>query len=333
MAKDDMRLTSSEITSLWVQYIQETMAICISKYVLATVKDNEVRSLFKFCLELSEKHLKTLKKLLNDESFPLPNGFTEKDVNLKAPPLFTDFFWLEYIHDMTTHGLSGYSTSYRRSIRKDIRNYYYQCNMDAMDVYNRSIDILLSKGLYERDPYFSTPQKTEFITDIAYAMNIFGKKRPLNSMEVGNIYSNLRKSILVKAILLGFQQVTQDKKVHKFMNDGLNICAKHIDIFSSILHEENLHSPRLLDTQVTTSTISPFSDKLMLFHIGFMFNLAMVYYATAMAESMRIDIIGHCEASMLRDLKIATTWGNIMIEKGWIEKPPEANDRKELPNN
>ena len=40
-------------------------------------------------------------------------------------------------------------------VRKDIRDHYYQCNIDAMDVYNRSIDILLSKGIYERDPYFS----------------------------------------------------------------------------------------------------------------------------------------------------------------------------------
>jgi len=33
------RLTSSEITSLWTQYIQDTMSVCISKYVLAKVKD------------------------------------------------------------------------------------------------------------------------------------------------------------------------------------------------------------------------------------------------------------------------------------------------------
>jgi Protein of unknown function (DUF3231) len=71
----------------------------------------------------------------------------------------------------------------------------------------------------------------------------------------------------------------------------------------------------------------------MLFHAGFMFNLAMIYYSNAMAASMRVDVIAHCEASILRDLKLTTSWGNIMIERGWIEKPPQANDRKELPNN
>ncbi|WP_411239888.1 DUF3231 family protein [Priestia filamentosa] len=52
---------------------------------------------------------------------------------------------------MTTYGLSGHSMSFSGSVWKDIRHYYYQCNMYAMDVYNKSIDILLSKGSYERD--------------------------------------------------------------------------------------------------------------------------------------------------------------------------------------
>ncbi|WP_216700821.1 DUF3231 family protein [Priestia filamentosa] len=332
MTMNDDRLTSSEITNLWIQYIRETMAICISNYVLATVKDSEIRTLFKFCLELSEKHFEVLKKFLNKENFPLPIGFTDKDVNLEAPPLFTDLFWLQYIHTMTTHGLSGYSMSFSSSVRKDIRNHYYQCNIDTMEVYNQSIDILLSKGIYERDPYFSTPQNPGFITELGYAIDVLGKKRHLNTMEAGNIYINLRKSIVAKGIILGFQQVTKDKKIRKFMEDGLSLLNKHIGIFSSILHEENLHSPRLLDTHVTDSKMAPFSDKLMLFHAGFMFNLGMVYYSNAMAVSMRVDVITHCESSILRDLKLTTSWGNIMIKKGWIEKPPQANDRKKLPD-
>lgn len=102
MAKNNIRLTSPEITNLWVQYIQETMAICISKHVLATVKDSDICALYEFALNRSEKHVKKLKEFFNQENFPVPNGFTDKDVNLNAPSLFTDFFWLEYIHDSIT---------------------------------------------------------------------------------------------------------------------------------------------------------------------------------------------------------------------------------------
>ncbi|MED4218035.1 DUF3231 family protein [Priestia megaterium] len=57
-------MTSSEITSLWAQYIQDTISFCISKYVLAKVKDSEVYSLFEFTLELAEKHLHVLRDIL-----------------------------------------------------------------------------------------------------------------------------------------------------------------------------------------------------------------------------------------------------------------------------
>lgn len=115
-------------------------------------------------------------------------GFTEKDVNVDAPPLFTDVFWLGYMHEMTMHGLAGYSISFSVSTRKDIRDHYFQCNIDAMGIYNKSIEILLSKGIYQQSPYFSTSQRSQSVTEIGYVMDLFGDKRPLNSMEAGNIF-------------------------------------------------------------------------------------------------------------------------------------------------
>ena len=82
--KGNIRLTSTEITNLLTQYEQETMSICIDKYVLATVQDPEVRSLFEFAMGLSEKHVKKIKEFLKKENFPVPNGFTEKDVKYLA---------------------------------------------------------------------------------------------------------------------------------------------------------------------------------------------------------------------------------------------------------
>ncbi|UMZ36133.1 DUF3231 family protein [Priestia megaterium] len=328
-----MRLTSSEITSLWTQYIQDTMAVCINKYVLATVKDPEIYSLYEFTLGISQKHLKALSNIFKSEKLEPPKGFTEKDVNADAPPLFTDVFWLGYMHEMTMHGLAGYSISFSVSARKDIRDHYFQCNIDAMEIYNKSIEILLSKGIYQRSPYFSKSQKSQSVTELGYVMDLFGDKRPLNSMEAGNIYFNLKKSIAAKALVVGFKQVIKDKDIHKFMDNCLHTVNKNINIFSSVLQDENLKPPQLLDSEITNSDIPPFSDKLMVFHAGFLFNLATTYYAAAMVTSMRIDVAGHCDASILRDLKTISSFGRIMIKKGWIEKLPEADDRKELPNN
>jgi hypothetical protein len=57
----------------------------------------------------------------------------------------------------------------------------------------------------------------------------------------------------------------------------------------------------------------------------------MSYYGKALSTSMRVDIIGHCEACILRDLKMTAMCGNIMIKNGWLEKPPEATSRQQLP--
>lgn len=326
-----IRLTTSEITGLWAQYMQNTMSICVSSYVLATVKDPEISSLFKYTLKLSKKHLKMVEDFFETENLDLPNGFTQNDVNLSAPPLFSDDFWLIYIHDMTLHGLAGYTLSFSVSARKDVRDHFYQCNIDTMDLYNKSIEILLSKDLYQRSPYFSTKQKSESPNDLTYVLDLFGDKRPLNSMEAGNIYFNLKKSIVTKTLINGFQQVIQDKEVLKFMEQCLGTITKNIGVFTTLFEEEDLHSPNLLDGETTNSVVPPFSDKLMTFHVGFLFHLAATYYTTAMITSMRLDVLGHCDAAILRDLKIITQFGKLMMKKGWLEKLPVADDRKELP--
>jgi Protein of unknown function (DUF3231) len=37
------RLTASELASLWTQYINDSMNICVKKYVLEKVEDAEIR--------------------------------------------------------------------------------------------------------------------------------------------------------------------------------------------------------------------------------------------------------------------------------------------------
>ena len=50
------------------------MYICFCKYVLATVKDSQIRSLFKFTLDLSEKHLKKQKDFFKKGKLPCTKG-------------------------------------------------------------------------------------------------------------------------------------------------------------------------------------------------------------------------------------------------------------------
>jgi hypothetical protein len=77
-----------------------------------------------------------------------------------------------------------------------------------------------------------------------------------------------------------------------------------------------------LDTQVTNSTVAPFSDKLMVINAGFLLSASISYYGTALVSSLRVDLTGHCEAAILRELKHFLNFGSIVINNGWLEKLP-----------
>jgi hypothetical protein len=85
----------------------DSLAICVFRFLLENVKDKNIREILEFALEFAESHIVKITEFLTQENFPIPKGFTEEDINLNAPPLFTDTFMLVYVHIMTLHGLTG----------------------------------------------------------------------------------------------------------------------------------------------------------------------------------------------------------------------------------
>ncbi|WP_255822193.1 DUF3231 family protein [Halobacillus shinanisalinarum] len=60
MAKRDPRLNSSELSQLWMGYMQDSMTICTMKYFLQIVEDSDIRPVIKQALKLSEAHIPKL---------------------------------------------------------------------------------------------------------------------------------------------------------------------------------------------------------------------------------------------------------------------------------
>jgi hypothetical protein len=86
--KHNISLTSSEIGGLWEAFFQETMSVCLLKYFLHHTKDEEIRVVLTKALDFSNSNIKKIKGIYIKETIPLPDGFSEKDVDLSAPPLF-----------------------------------------------------------------------------------------------------------------------------------------------------------------------------------------------------------------------------------------------------
>lgn len=322
-------LTSSEIANLWSQYMNDSLAICVNKHALQVIDDIEIRSIYEKALQLSINHIESVSKILKQENLAVPVGFTDEDVHLEAPRLFSDSFLLYYLYIMSTHGLSGYNLAVATTTRKDIRQHFIQSNTTATELYDQITDVLLSKGIYSRPPYIPYDH-VDLVKSQNFLTGWLGERRPLNAIEINNIFFNLKKSIMGKVIVIGFSQVARDKEVINYLINAADVAQKHIEIFTSVLQEDDLPAPTQWDSDITTSTVAPFSDKLMMYLAGFLFQTAVGYYGAALATSMRPDIATHYARIISEDLKEGEDWANIMIKNGWLEQVPQAPDRKAI---
>ena len=108
MQKNKTRLTAAEIASLWTSYMNDSMAKCILGFMLKDLKDKEIKGAVQYAYDLTVTHLKKLARFFQQSELPVPNGFSDNDVIMSAPWLFSDIFCLTYITHMARTGLISY---------------------------------------------------------------------------------------------------------------------------------------------------------------------------------------------------------------------------------
>jgi hypothetical protein len=331
--KHHIDLTSAEMANLWTAYINDTMVICVLKYALATVQDTEIRSVLEFALQLSQSHVQQITTIFNEEQIPIPDGFNEnEDLNLQAPPLFTDTFYLTYIHNMAKIGIESYGMALANSSRTDQSQHFTNCLTEYTQLFNQALQVLLSKGNHTRSPHIPKPKQVQYVQKQSYLTGWFGKRRPLNAIEIANIYFSMIRNILGEALVTGFSQVARSQGVRNFMIRGRDISAKHIEIFGSVLSEDHLPPASKWDAEATDSTVAPFSDKLMMFHVTALGSIGVSHYGASLGTSARRDLGALYSRLMAEIVQYAEDGANIMIDNGWLEQPPQAPDRDQLAN-
>ncbi|WP_223701801.1 DUF3231 family protein [Sutcliffiella deserti] len=328
----DVKLSTSEIAHLWGTYINDSMANCVLQYFLKNVDDNDTKGLLQFALKTSQDGLLFLIDLFEKEKFPLPVGFHKQDVNKEASRLFTDEFYLYYLKNMAFIGGSGYSLALGTSARKDVRNFFLQAIQSSSQLYDKTADVLLEKGLFMRPAQINIPTKVDFVTKQSFLTGWFGSRRPLTSVEIMNLSFNIERNELGRSLLTGFQQVARSKEVKEFLSKGVQIASKHVEIFGSILSQSGLPAPMVWNTVATESTDFTFSDKLIMFHSAALTAASTSHYGTSLGTSPRRDIGLHYSRLLMEALKYGEDGAKIMINNGWLEQPPTATDREALKN-
>lgn len=326
----DVRLTSSELSNLWTQYMNDSMSVCFICHSLETVKDKNVRDLLEAALNLSESHLEKINRFFHQDQYPIPIGFTKEDVNLKAPPLFSDSLLLDYFYVMTIIAMTAYAGAIGTSIRNDQRNYFIQCNTETMQLYDKIVKLMLQKGIFNRPPNINAPHDVDFVTKQSFLAGWLGKRRPLNAIEMTGMYFNMQKLIIKIVLEIGFSQVAQSEEVRKYLYRGAELCGSQFETMSAVLSEDNLPSPRRWESEISNSTEPPFSDKLMLFHVVALVSASVGYYGAGLAVVQRRDLAA-MYTKLIAEIGLYAEDGvNLLIKNGWMEQPPTADNREAL---
>ncbi|WP_026562716.1 DUF3231 family protein [Bacillus sp. J37] len=325
-----IRLTSSEVGALWANYIADSMFVCVYKYYLTKVEDEEIKKVLMHALDLSQQHVEVITNIFKEEGHVIPLGFTEDDVNVNAPRLFSDEFFLFYTKHMTKGALVTYGAVLPHTFRNDIREHFMSCISSTMELFNETTDLLLSKGLEVRSPYIPYLQEVDMVERQNFLAGWWGKQRPLTAPEITHLYSNIQTNYMGTAVITGFAQVVNSKEIRDYFRRGKEIGMKQIKVFSKYLQENNLPVPVTWDPLVQDITESPFSDKLMLYQISMMTAAGMGNYGTAISASPRRDI-GADYVRLQGEVGLYAEDGlNLQIKNAWMERPPHAADREKI---
>jgi len=323
-------LTAAEISALWLQYMGDSMAVCVYKYFLQIVENQEIKPILESALQLAESHITQNTQFLKSANFQVPVGFTEHDVNLKAPRLFTDQFLLFYTYIMTIHGITAYGLAITNMERQDIQDHFFECLATSKELFQQIVNLAKNSPNFSSVPTIPSPHGAKVMSQTGVIANLMGDKRPLNGSEISNLFFNSKKTGLIKSLSLAFSQVAELEEVRKFMQKNAKFAGKDVESFDTILQQDNLPIPEKWDADITDSTVSPFSDKLIMFHAAFLVNAALSYYGASLGSSLRSDIIVNYNKVFTHAMQAGALCYNMMVKHGWLEKQPEAIDRKSL---
>lgn len=326
------KLTAAEMGKLWATYMGNSMSICIINYYLQHVEDEDIKTLLQNALKLSEEFKKITADILAKDNFPIPKGFSQEDVNLGAPRLFEDEFYVHYLKYVAKAGMSIYNVAIPLVLRKDVSDFFAYGMSSTIDLMEQIKEIQMAKGFISKPPIIPVPDHTEFVQQ-NFLNGFFGEKRPLHALEIAHFYDNIENNVTSKALIMAFSQVVKSEKIRELFIQGKDLTHKSIESYMEKLHNEDLPAPTFLDHLVTTSTTAPFSDKLMLFHKMDMFSMKIRAFGNSAAVNGRRDIGLLYTKGLMHITLFVEDAVKLMIDNGWLEQPPFAVDRGSLNTN
>jgi hypothetical protein len=326
----DERLSADEMGHLWEMYLYNARSKCQLQYLVAKARDSEIRAVLQYALEIATSRMNKLTQIFNTVGFPIPHAFNDEDVEPNAKRLFSDGLMLVYVNGLVNFELVESFMGLTRGLRVDVKEYYNACIDETQDLHKRADEVILRKGLSLKPPHFPVPDRVGYVHQDTFFGGLLGDKRPINALEVCHVYTRLQTKMLERALILGYSQVAQSKKVKALLSKGKQLIDKQIEGWSKILLDEDLPIPVTWEHEVTDSTESPFSDKLIMFSILTMMRNSATLLGISFANCVRIDIVTAFGGTLGALQAYSKAILDLMINSGWLEKIPQAANREEI---
>ncbi|WP_102275447.1 DUF3231 family protein [Cytobacillus massiliigabonensis] len=326
-----VKLTCAEISSLWGTFLNDSMVICVITHFLETVEDSEVKQMLEETLQIAKNHKDTIEDIFLNEKIVVPQGFPiEKHVTPNAPRLFSDIFYLQFVLQLARFGVTSHTSAITLSAREDICQMYRDFMGHTSQLYQHVVHCMQSKGVFVRMPFMTYPEAVDFVDEKKFLTGWFGRRRALLGMEATHLIMNAINNEIGKATCVGFSQVATDQVVRDYFLRGKHVCTHLLSSIHDVLEESDVPTAMSWDQNVTNSTNTPFSDQLMLYIVGTLSNLGVAAYGVGISASMRRDIVSMYLGFMSKAGAYGEDGMNLMIERNWLEQPPQFEDREKL---
>jgi Protein of unknown function (DUF3231) len=328
--QESIPLTSAELGYLWTGYsINE-----LSKWYLTAFRkqsrDEEIKDLYTFALKNTNEILTERKEILRKESYPIPVGFSETDIDLSSPPLFTDPFLLHYLHNGARLGLEFHSRSLALATRVDVRKYHINCINATIQLNEKVVDILLKKGLYWRTPTLPAPEFPEYIQKSNYLNGWLGDTRLSNSMELANLYLIIDLVKIIETLCIGFAQTSDSEELVELFLKGVRVAKKQYNTLVELLKKDELPIPPSYSAEITDSKRRVFSDRIMVTHLAGLLGSLLTQYGFSLGTIMKHDLVTAYSSQIWKTGAFTEKVTRTLIEKEWLEKVPGAISHKQL---
>ncbi|UJF34284.1 DUF3231 family protein [Paenibacillus hexagrammi] len=316
-------LTSAEVGTMWMAYQEKTLQLRLIEHLLDCGQEPEARAIIEIHYERVQVHLESIKQMLLKEEAVIPQGFTESDVQRGVPRLFDPYFDILWLRMLSKVQIGLYALHFTMSYRQDVKQANLEFTAEAQALYDQTTSYLEKRNVLGRPPYVSMPDRVGFVTDEDYlkGMRLFASVRSLNTIEIGHMYQAIETNVVGAQMMIGFAQAAAHSEARDYFMKGYDLARKIVDTLTKVLVESGLEVTSTWIGKATNSTISPFSDKLMMYLTNLLTNFGLGSSTIGGAFSLRSDlpvVMGNISKDILT---FAKEGGRLMIKHGWMEEP------------